>query len=331
MAEKAKQHFVPKLLLKRFSWDATHINICNIRKSIKTQSVPYDPQCQKRYFYGADLHIENTFEKMENDADLELNKLINTSVIPNAKPNANQLDNSDVRELLLTFIYIQYSRTQKIKNIVNKEVNRLIKEDARNNKDVIFNSIKSNEKLGDYKLSDAEINNFIDDVEIELNEPFHHILRSARDEYNKNKHLKIVVLFNSTTVPFITSDNPAFCFTSFFPERTPSFFLPISPAHCLFCFDEHYFKARSIRNIVFISDQSEVRYINRLQCDNCDKNIYLPRLPINSSIQDFVDHNIKDLSFIDNIDAISLSERFENNRSIPLNGGHSSKADTFNA
>ena len=54
MAEKTKQHFVPKLLLKRFSWDDIHVNQCIIRKGLEIKSVPYKEQCQKRYFYGKD-------------------------------------------------------------------------------------------------------------------------------------------------------------------------------------------------------------------------------------------------------------------------------------
>ncbi|WP_084799125.1 DUF4238 domain-containing protein [Serratia surfactantfaciens] len=300
------------------------------KKNLNIKPVPYEPQCQKRYFYGSDLHLEERLGIAESKAGDEFNKLLNSCLVPLMAPNAKLLDDDEIRRVILTFIYIQYCRTQKAKNIVNEEVRRHIKEHTHKNREAIFNTIKSNDKLKNYNLSDDEINDLVDPSKFELSEPFHHIFRVAHDEYNKNNHLKIVVIFNTSKIPFITSDNPVFNFVIEFPERVSSFFLPITPAHCLFCYDERYFKVRKIENVIFTADQSEIRYINKLQCDNSNQNIYISRLPTGHSIQDVVEHNIKNYFFIENIDAISLSENYEKNICIPLTGGHVSRVDTSN-
>ncbi|RRO11331.1 DUF4238 domain-containing protein [Pectobacterium aquaticum] len=86
MAEKVKQHFVPRMLLKRYSWDGIHVNMCNIRESSKINSIPYKPQCQKRYFYGKDKRIENALGNIETFIDIEFNKLVNGCIAPLMNP-----------------------------------------------------------------------------------------------------------------------------------------------------------------------------------------------------------------------------------------------------
>lgn len=41
MADKEKKYFVPRMLLKCYSWDGINVNICNIRGKQELISVPY--------------------------------------------------------------------------------------------------------------------------------------------------------------------------------------------------------------------------------------------------------------------------------------------------
>lgn len=50
MAEKANQHFVPRLLLKRFSNSEGKINIFDTSSGEIISDVPYKPQCAKNIF-----------------------------------------------------------------------------------------------------------------------------------------------------------------------------------------------------------------------------------------------------------------------------------------
>ena len=65
MAEKTKQHYVPKVYLRLFLHSNT-INVFNLKTNQLLTNIPYDDQFQKRYFYGADKDIENRLGKYES-------------------------------------------------------------------------------------------------------------------------------------------------------------------------------------------------------------------------------------------------------------------------
>lgn len=329
MAEKTKQHFVPKLLLKRFSWDDIHVNQCIIRKGLEIKSVPYKEQCQKRYFYGSDLHIENGLGKIEDLIEIELSKIINGCLIPISKPSAECLNDDNMRLNILLFIYIQYTRTLKARNIVDAEVSRrfeLFKDKDREN---MSNALIEASDDGGWGMTKEHVNEFINSLRVSSTDPFYHIFRVANERYNKNKHLKSAVIFNYSKLPFVMSDNPVLNVVTVFPEHVSSFFMPISPAHYLFYFNERYFNVDSDNNVIFTSDCDEIRYLNTLQCENSNINIYTSRLGERCTMLDLAGDNSSGGAFWKKINGISLSDAYQNNLSIPINGGHATKVDAF--
>ena len=67
MAEKKRQHYVPKFYLKLFSWDDKKlINIYNISHKQIIPNGTLEKQCYEDYFYGKDLVIENSFGTIES-------------------------------------------------------------------------------------------------------------------------------------------------------------------------------------------------------------------------------------------------------------------------
>lgn len=70
MAEKKKQHFVPKLLLRHFSnkIKKAKINIFNVETEFYRVNCPLDSQAQEDYFYGEDKVIEDALGKIEDSA-----------------------------------------------------------------------------------------------------------------------------------------------------------------------------------------------------------------------------------------------------------------------
>ena len=330
MADKAKQHFVPRMLLKRYSWDGINVNICNIRGKQELISVPYKPQCQKRYFYGADKRIENALSKIENFIDVEINKLVNGCLAPLMNPSGACLNDHELRRSILSYIYIQYTRTKKSKDLVNKALeNELNLFKVQKKEEVLSELIKKNDS-DSWGLTRDNLNNLIDSITIKTDVSFDHIFREAHKHFDKNKHLKAMVLFNSSKISFITSDNPVLNIVTFFPEHVPSFFMPISPAHCLFFFDERYFTVKNIENVVFVSDFNEIAYINMMQCENCDNNIYLPRLSSILTLRDCLAINIHEGNFWSNIKAISLSKSYADSISIPIKDGHATQVNIIN-
>lgn len=330
MADKAKQHFVPRMLLKRFSWDGINVNICNIRGEQELISVPYKPQCQKRYFYGADKRIENALSKVENFIDAEINKLVTGCLAPLMYPSGVCLNDHELRRSMLSYIYIQYTRTKKSKDLVDKALeNNFNLFKVQKKEEILSKLIKKNDS-DSWGLTRDDLNKFINSSTIKIDDPFDHIFREAHRHFEKNQHLKAMVLFNSSKIPFITSDNPVLNIVTFFPEHVPSFFMPVSPAHCLFFFDERYFNVKNIENVVFISDFNEIAYINMMQCENCDNNIYLPRLSSYLTLRDCLATYIHEGKFWCNIKAISLSKSYADNISIPIRGGHATRVKIIN-
>ena len=54
MAEKKKQHFVPKFYMSLFANSNKEFAVYNIEKRMCAYPVPYKNQCYKDYFYGKD-------------------------------------------------------------------------------------------------------------------------------------------------------------------------------------------------------------------------------------------------------------------------------------
>lgn len=322
MAEKTKQHFVPKMLLKRYSWDGIHVNLCNIRKTLELKPVPYEPQCQKRYFYGKDKKIENNLSKVEGVIDLEITKLVSGCLVPLMNLSCVYLDSKELRREILSYIYIQYTRTQKAKNLVSRALDNHFDIFKKQKKEDILNDLIKKSESNSWGLTRDDINNLIDSCTIEKNNLFEHIFNEAYRQYNRNSNLKGVLLFNLSKIPFITSDNPVLNIVTLFPENVLSFFMPVSPAHCLFFYDEHYFTVQHIENVVFISNTNEISYINMMQCENCESNIYLPHLSSDLTLRDVLGENIHGGQFFNHIKAISLSEDYSDNIIIPIAGGH---------
>ena len=58
MAEKKRQHYVPRFHLKLFSEDGVSINLFNIKTGKIIEKAAIKGQCQEDYFYGKDLKVE---------------------------------------------------------------------------------------------------------------------------------------------------------------------------------------------------------------------------------------------------------------------------------
>lgn len=66
MAEKKKQHFVPKFYMALFANLNKEFAVYNIEKRTCTYPVPYKNQCYKDYFYGKDGVWENKLSDLES-------------------------------------------------------------------------------------------------------------------------------------------------------------------------------------------------------------------------------------------------------------------------
>ena len=74
LAEKKKQHYVPKTYLKHFSNEKI-FSVLNIDKNMIYENVPYASQCYENYFYGNDLNWEKRLDSMESQWGMVLDKI----------------------------------------------------------------------------------------------------------------------------------------------------------------------------------------------------------------------------------------------------------------
>ena len=100
MAEKKKQHYVPKVYLRCFADVNKRFSVYNIEKRTAIPSAFCDNQCYRDYFYGKDCEWENQLGEMETKWGV-LFRLIHEH---------KQLGEDDIK-LLKTFALYQRQRT----------------------------------------------------------------------------------------------------------------------------------------------------------------------------------------------------------------------------
>ena len=99
MAEKKKQHYVPKFYMRKFLCDPNRYFLFNIEKNKNYGPVPYKDQCYEDYFYGKDKIWEDKLSIKESNWENAFNRFISGDY------------SSDVITLLKEFAIFQKGRT----------------------------------------------------------------------------------------------------------------------------------------------------------------------------------------------------------------------------
>jgi hypothetical protein len=104
VAEKKRQHFVPRMILRKFSSDGRSVRVFPLdgTRHIPVGSIAH--QCSEDYFYGRDLAVENAFEQDERQVGRILSDLAPTKLAV--------ISEADII-LLKSFIYFQRARTRR--------------------------------------------------------------------------------------------------------------------------------------------------------------------------------------------------------------------------
>ena len=129
MAEKKKQHYVPKLLLRLFSTDTNKklINIFNTNNLFYRENCPLDDQAQENYFYGKDGIIEDSLADLENKVTPVLKKIIENNILP-------KKETEDYKTLFLFSFFLAHRTkavSEQMNEVVNKTFQEIIKLDSR--------------------------------------------------------------------------------------------------------------------------------------------------------------------------------------------------------
>jgi len=264
--EYANQHYVPKLLLKRFSYeDKINIGLMSASSGKVRSPIPYKPQCAKHYFYGKDLFIEKKLGEIEDETG-KIIDLISSISDPH-------IDRSSRAHILLTiFAVYQYVRTDKALKLAEEVVEKnysIAKEHAKPN------LMLKLAETANGQLSEQELSEFYDNVTVSMTNPHSIMFESANSIILPSLQLEMKLLINDTEIPLIISDNPLVYMDAESEDCFYRMLLPLTPKLLLVFYDGRKYKI-GLRKANFhkLTNETDVFYLNVLQYLNCQKNIY---------------------------------------------------------
>lgn len=260
MADKKKQHFVPKFYLKSFS-DGKLFNIFNINNGL-LENVPYEAQCYKNYFYGKDKKYENKLGDYESKWASMFLKIAQNGY------SVTQEDEKNIKE----FCCFQYLRTEAS---YNKTRNMMY--------DIMTKMLPIICQYNNLKVSDQFVKNFATNYVKENLDHQTTIQRQIDNAVNLAptlNDLRLTFLLNDSDIDFITSDNPVIIGNEFQSHNGLGLncigfycLLPINPQCYIALVDEKIYYKFKNKNIIKI-DKNIVKKINLLQFKNSLESVF---------------------------------------------------------
>ena len=229
MSRNKSHHFVPQFLMRHFSVDDSSIGIYNLRsgKIIERGSIKH--QACRDWFYGRDGKAEHALGRIEGGASKVLRQIIESGKPPTRYSNNHRV--------LATFLLIQSARTAQAAAEANEMTNKV-------GKLMLGNA-----------LTDPSLLAALDDLTIQLTEPAAEALRPVVLATPLILDLKIKLLHNVSSTPFLLGDHPAIKHNGLYSGAEVSvlglanlglqFLMPISPDYAVVFYDE---KAYSLGN-----------------------------------------------------------------------------------
>lgn len=265
MADKKRQHFVPRFYLKAFSPDAGRKSIRVIVTNPLTliNSANLAQQCYKDYFYGKDLKTENALCKhIESPGSRIIRQIIDSRTLPDR--------NNEDFALLYSFVLFQEARTERSVEEMTEAFSDFI--------DHVFIELSENfpeiEELKD-DLSDIKVSNI---ASFNL-DAIAKMIPLVGD-------LECKILINETDRDFITSDAPVVRLNPYhygnfsggvtgWAMQGLQVLFPISPVITLVLFDSKvYGFGHRHQKVVSIKSRADVEWLNKLQLLSANKCIY---------------------------------------------------------
>ena len=114
MAEKKKQHYVPRFYLRHFLADSIHFYLYNVNADKEIGLVSHKDQCYGNYFYGKNKAWEDKLAEKERDWNIAFDKVLNG-------------DYSKI-DTLREFAVFQLARTKTFNDRLTKSASRQLEE-----------------------------------------------------------------------------------------------------------------------------------------------------------------------------------------------------------
>lgn len=259
MPEKKRQHYVPRLLLRRFSADETTVSVAVVDKEFIFHGASIKEQCYEHYFYGADGRVEAAFEGTETQLRTIMGDL--------AEPHLQALGERDIADLR-TFAFYQSQRTLAAANRTGDLAETMMK--AR--------------MSGDGRLEGIDLDAF----RIRMTNPQYLTLFAAICALPLVSDLAASFVLASRGASFVVGDHPA-VLANQFGEGRPEFaglpltglatlglqlFLPLSPRVTFALYDPTTYAYGGSRSKVCHAGSRDVHALNRLQVLNAESCFY---------------------------------------------------------
>lgn len=262
--EKKNQHYIPKFLLRYFSYqdNQNQIGIYNKNSNYFKQDAKLKTQASKKFFYGKDGLIEDWLGEIESLVAPIFLKIKNEQILPKYMST----DQVDMLFFLILLDMRNPNRKAHFQNSTKLFKEHLLLKGTDKNSHII-------KEIEDYEKKD---------------ESFQRMIIKSRSLISHCMDLKYKLIKTTSERPFITSDNPLVKYNQFLEKRKwqygshngfgslgAQWIIPLNTEYLLFFYDENIYKVGNKKeNIVEIKEPKSIDQLNILQYLNATNNIF---------------------------------------------------------
>lgn len=259
MADKKKQHYVPKFYLRNFSdGDGKSIHLINLKSQKTIINATLKHQCYEDYFYGKDLKVEAGLEGIEGLAATVVRSILSEIAVPAPL--------SEEHVVMVSFVSIQHGRTKH----------------AAEDNDAVTDYMEKIRFRAHPDFKDVPL----DDYKFGFENPAQLPLSTSAIYGISMTDLRIKLIHNLSSEPFITSDNPVVMYNRYLEHITIAssngmamqgliVFLPLSPTVTMVMYDDQIYRVGGNRHdVVETYSRNDVFRLNNLQCLNALDNVF---------------------------------------------------------
>lgn len=254
MAEKKKQHYVPKMYLKRFLYNEKQFYLYNLLEMKDIGLVCYKDHCYDNYFYGKDKKWENKLNDKENCWDKTIYEVLN--------------DDYSNLDSLREFAVFQYGRTRSYNDNLLESTTEIYKE-----------YIKTELENREIKCDESIIQRVAQERAAEITSPANN-LDLLEKNINEISDLSFVKIHYNTKTKLISSDNPVLFMNQYCHHGAGLgaigliIIFPLDPENLAVFYDSKIYSKFRGKMKVTIANDYEVSKINALVLANANEIIY---------------------------------------------------------
>lgn len=259
MAENKDQHYVPKMLMKRFANESHIFSFIYKKNNVNTPvlNIPYDSQCQYDYYYGRDKEWERLLGDIEKKT---------SPIFDNILSNKNYYPTDEEIGIIKSFFLAQRSRTPRIVNWEKGNVRRIYLEGLRA-------YLHHGEPI---PLTKSEIE-YVDSTKSgDFEKQAKDMMRSICFNSNYINDLECIIVHFSCRTKLVLSDDPVIVVNPFIHSAGLVnigiiMMMPIGPSTLIVLRDPVLFEP--VSKIIVSSREKAVNSINNCQAITFDKRL----------------------------------------------------------